>query len=149
MLKQIMTISTMVCLILCSCSSNQEKTLLKKASKVHLESASIESDLHEKLNTLIQKKNSINIQGRALSSKELEFVDQIEQLEMTYLKWKDRFQTSENQHDFQSQTQQASIPVASGVNAREVYATQVSLKENISKLKEDIESMYEKWMNEV
>ncbi|MBK7870010.1 MAG: hypothetical protein IPJ74_04605 [Saprospiraceae bacterium] len=40
---------------------------------------------------LIQIKNSINVQGRALTSKEIDFVKQVEAIESSYVFWKEKY----------------------------------------------------------
>ena len=98
MLRQIMVLTLLVCLFGSSCNTSQEKTLLRKATKVHQESATIEADIDQKLRELIQKKNSINIQGRALTTEELTFVDIIENLESTYNDWRKNYESSASMH---------------------------------------------------
>lgn len=153
MLKQIMVPLLLCCLLGSSCSTSQEKTLLKKAMKVHEESASIEADFHLKLKELIQKKNSINIQGRALSTEELTFVDVIEKLENSYSKWKENYETSANLHALSNETAKGVATTdflsKNKVNAKDIYSNQLELKKTISTLKEEVETTYEEWINEV
>ena len=153
MLRQIMVLTLLVCLFGSSCNTSQEKTLLRKATKVHQESATIEADINQKLKELIQKKNSINIQGRALTTEELTFVDIIENLESTYNRWRENYETSATMHALSQEKAQAPGPGAYGgdskFNAKDVYANQVTLHEGISDLKEQVEQTYERWINEV
>ena len=138
-----------------SCNSVQEKTLLKKASKIHQESVQIESTLNKKLKELVEKKNSINIQGRALSTEELTFVDIIEQLELTYQSWKENFQNSAALYNFTDGHSSANRNGAMAYNAsnktgaKSIYSSQVELNNDIIILQKEVESTYKKWINEV
>ena len=138
-----------------SCNSSQEKTLLNKASKVHQESAQIESNLNGKLQELVQKKNSINIQGRALSTEELTFVDVIENLESSYQLWKENYQQSAVLHDLTASIEnggpagEMAYGSSNKTSAKDIYSNQVELKTSIEALKEEVENTYEKWINEV
>ena len=134
----------------CSCHGTQEKALMRKANQLHEEAAHIEADLNGKLKELIQKKNSINIQGRALTQEELAFVDVIENLESNYHQWKELYQQSAAID--QLPTNEANLVETGAMEAnkaKDIYANQISLKDNISKLKEEVEATYKKWINEV
>ena len=134
-----------------SCHGTQEKALMKKANQLHEEAASIEADLNDKLRELIQKKNSINIQGRALTQEELAFVDVIENLESNYHQWKEMYQQSAalDQLPTKPEVNQIEVGPNQTNKAKDIYAKQINLKDNISKLKEDVEATYKKWINEV
>ncbi len=153
MLRQIMVLPLLVCLLGSSCNTSKEKTLLRKATKIHEESASIEAGLNEKLKELVQKKNSINIQGRALTTQELTFVDIIENLESAYTDWRKNYQNSSSMYNLTADVAQNSPPTVLGssskVNAKDIYATQLGLHEDITDLKHRVETTYEKWINEV
>ncbi len=137
------------------CNSIQEKTFLNKASKVHEESAKIESNLNKKLKELVQKKNSINIQGRALTTEELTFVDVIENLESSYQLWRENYQKSALLHDLTVANEpggpSGEMVYGSGnkTSAKDVYSNQLELRDSIEALKEKVENTYEKWINEV
>ncbi len=151
MLEQVIGALLLVCLFVSSCHNNPETTLLKKATKVHQESAAIEDNLNEKLQELIQKKNSINIQGRALTTQEMTFVDIIETLESNYLGWKEQFSNSATLHSLSGTTKarDQDPPKSDSVDPKEIYANQIELHYDIVSLREEVEDTYEKWINEV
>ena len=77
--------------LLAACGSNHthqddDKDLLKAAT-LHQDAIDVEKIVKPKLDGLVQKKNSLNIQGRALTEAEMSFVRQVETLEDNYRYW--------------------------------------------------------------
>ena len=78
-------------LIFAACNSSDtnegDEKILKEAAKIHLEAIEIEKTVKPKLDELIQRKNQLSIQGRALSSEEQLFINQVDQLQASYDFW--------------------------------------------------------------
>lgn len=62
---------------------------LEKAAAIHMEAVKLEAALKADLEELIQRKNSINIQGRALTEEEMQFVGKVEAIEASHQFWTD------------------------------------------------------------
>jgi uncharacterized protein YcfL len=69
-----------------SCSSSNEK-ILKEASELHEQSLNIEKEVLSKFEELEQTKNSINIQGRALTEEEIKFTREVDLLGLSLNYW--------------------------------------------------------------
>lgn len=82
-----------ICLICfaasCNSVSEEDQKLLKEAAEVHQKAVDIEQQVTPKLDALVQQKNQINIQGRALTTEETEFVKKVESLESSYAYWQE------------------------------------------------------------
>ncbi len=78
-------------LILAACSSHKHVNteLLDKAYNIYQEAKKIETEIEPGLSELTNRKNNINIQGRALTQEEIETVDKIEKLEASMNFWKE------------------------------------------------------------
>ena len=70
-------------------------SLVERVNELHRASRQIESEVAPKLEDLIQQKNSINIQGRALTSEEIEFSGKVSELEATFARWKEGMEAVE------------------------------------------------------
>lgn len=70
----------------CKHNSKADSTL-QKAAELHQEAIQIESAVKPLLEQLVQQKNAVNSQGRALTDQELRFVDRVEALEKSYDYW--------------------------------------------------------------
>jgi len=68
-------------------SENQDEAKMQQAAEIHAESVALEQEIKLQLETLVQAKNSINVQGRALTEEEQSFVKKVEQLEQSYDFW--------------------------------------------------------------
>ncbi|MCB9267632.1 MAG: hypothetical protein H6558_21625 [Lewinellaceae bacterium] len=71
-----------------ACSSGEKADpQLEQAAAVHEEAMKIEEEARGKLDSLLQLKNSINVQGRALTEAEQAFVREINGLEGRFQAW--------------------------------------------------------------
>lgn len=61
-----------------------DKQMLEQAAAIHLEADQLEKAVKPLIEELVQRKNSINIQGRALQAEELDFVAEVESVETAY-----------------------------------------------------------------
>lgn len=73
----------------CGGSSGEDQKLLEEAGQIHQQALEIEQKVKPRLEALIQEKNRINIQGRALTEAEIAFVNQVEALEKSYAFWEE------------------------------------------------------------
>lgn len=72
-----------------SSSSENDNALLEEAGKIHLEAIQIEKTIKPKLDELVQAKNRLSIQGRALNADEQAFINKVEQLQSSYNYWEE------------------------------------------------------------
>ncbi len=71
-----------------NCSSNNEQ-VLKEAVEIHEQSLTIEKEVQSKYDELEQIKNSINIQGRALTEEEIKFTREVDLMGLSLNYWKE------------------------------------------------------------
>lgn len=90
-------------IILASCNGSSSASvdpLLQQAFDYHMEAMNIEKTLKERLDALHTKKNSIQIQGRALTEGEMTFLDEANRMESIYEIWqKNRIEVPGFEHD--------------------------------------------------
>ena len=137
MLRRTKLAVLMICMVQFSCNPVQKKASLNQAKQIFSEVSSLEVQLNEKLKTLVQRKNSINIQGRILTPREMEFIDEIELLEDHYFEWKKAFKDSSQDLDSDIQASNQNVP------AKQILNTQERLKANIVLLKEKVDLAYQ------
>ena len=80
MTKVFMLFTLAILVIKCQ-PAQDEKALLGEAAKIHNEAVQIEIQIQPQLEQLVQQKNSIQIQGRALSEEEMTFVQLVDGLQ--------------------------------------------------------------------
>ena len=80
--------SILIAILFFSCSSNNEK-VLKEAVEIHEQSLAIEKEISTRFEELEQVKNSINIQGRALTEEEIKFTREVDLLGLSLNYWKE------------------------------------------------------------
>ncbi len=74
-----------------ACKSRSESVNREAASKIHLESESIEASLAGTIDSLIQIRNQLAIQGRGLTPEEIAFNNEVTDIEASILRWRDNF----------------------------------------------------------
>jgi len=96
-------------IIMASCNNGASSTnvdpLLQQAFDYHVEAMNIEKILKEKLDAIHSKKNSIQIQGRALTEGEMNFLDEANRTTSIYEIWQNnRVEVPgfEHEHDHSS-----------------------------------------------
>jgi len=67
--------------------TEKEQTILKQASDIHNEAINIGLKVAPQLEAMKQKRNQINIQGRALTEEEMQFAAKVDQLESSHRFW--------------------------------------------------------------
>lgn len=72
----------------CNTSSNTDAKL-NEAAQMYREALAIEKNAEPVLEELIQKRNSLSVQGRALSQEEQNFIDEVYALEEQFNEWKE------------------------------------------------------------
>jgi hypothetical protein len=80
--------SLLIAILFFSCSSSNEK-VLKEAIEIHEQSLAIEKEISTRFEELEQAKNSINIQGRALTEEEIKFTREVDLLGLSLNYWKE------------------------------------------------------------
>ncbi len=68
-------------------SAKNENPALKEAAQTHEQALKIEKQVAPQLQELTQVKNSIQVQGRALTPEEMALVQEIESIEQSYEYW--------------------------------------------------------------
>ncbi len=83
------TLILMLIALTLGCNSTKEDPLLAEAAKIHEQAAKIEQQIRPQVAALVQQKNSINVQGRALAPEEVAFVQTVESIEAGHQFWKE------------------------------------------------------------
>ncbi len=73
----------------CLSTQSESSKTLEEAKKVHLNALEVEKKVSSTLKQLVQRKNSINVQGRALTEEEKAFVEKVEKLETDLAYWRE------------------------------------------------------------
>jgi len=74
--------------LLCACQSPQPADNAGDAEKVHLEIIAIEAALAGKVDSLIQLRNQLAVQGRELTPEEIAFNNQVSGIEASITYWR-------------------------------------------------------------
>ena len=83
------TIISGVFIIIACNSAKKENPVLKEAAQTHEQALQLEKQVAPQLAELTQVKNSINVQGRALTPEEQALVQEIEVIERSYGYWEE------------------------------------------------------------
>ncbi|MCP3929557.1 MAG: hypothetical protein GY705_10690 [Bacteroidetes bacterium] len=75
----------------CSPHSKTHEQVVNESDKINLEIQTALDELNPKLESLIQLRNSISVQGRALSDTEIKFVDKVETIMGGFDSWKEKY----------------------------------------------------------
>lgn len=82
--------SLLIAIIMVSCNTNSTKGGdLKEANAMYEEAMKIEKRVTPLMEDLIQRRNSLSVQGRALSDEEQAFIDQVYAIEDQFRTWKE------------------------------------------------------------
>lgn len=94
---------TVTVMVLAACGSSQkDKAILEEAGEVHTEAMEIEQNIKPQLEELAQLKNSINVQGRALTPEEIKLVERIGSIQNSYAYWETHhMEVPGHEHDHQ------------------------------------------------
>ena len=74
---------------LLSCGESAEHKLLHEAHDIHMEAFKIKQAVEPQLEQLVQRSNSIQIQGRALTEEEIKFTESVNTLVQQLEFWKE------------------------------------------------------------
>lgn len=77
------------CFMGCNSTSNGDDPILKEAFDIHIEALAIEKDFKPLFDDLVNKKNSLAVQGRELTPEEMVFIDRVSLLEESYEIWEE------------------------------------------------------------
>lgn len=79
-----------VCLsLLLSCEENAEDKILHEAHDIHLEAFKIKQAVAPQIEQLLQRSNSIQVQGRTLTEEEINFTTQVDNLAKQFEYWEE------------------------------------------------------------
>ncbi len=82
--------SLLIAIIMVSCNTSSTKGGdLKEANAMYEEAMKIEKRVTPLMEDLIQRRNSLSVQGRALSDEEQAFIDQVYAIEDQFRTWKE------------------------------------------------------------
>lgn len=81
----------LLCTLVIGCNSLPDKKLLKESEAFKLQIEEQLDVIRPQLQTLIQRANSINIQGRALSIDEIEFTARSSGIEQSFADWEQQY----------------------------------------------------------
>lgn len=100
----IILLSFIVLVSSCNTKASGDETptdpLLIEANSLHLEAMEVEKSFAPMLNELIDKKNSIQVQGRELTQEEINFTSFAEKVEKYYFEWQEnRVEVPGFEHD--------------------------------------------------
>ncbi|MBK8705210.1 MAG: hypothetical protein IPN33_17670 [Saprospiraceae bacterium] len=84
-------------LLLPACQSQRQQKMLRQSAAAHDEALMYRETLMSELAQLTQRKNSINIQGRALTEAEIRFVTEVENLEDAWYQLEEHAKAPEDQ----------------------------------------------------
>lgn len=128
-----------ILLLTLACNPVQKKALINEARQIRTEVATLEAEISSRLKPLIYKKNSLNTQGRVLSSKEMTFVNEIEQLENQFFDLKKMLKES---HYLLDLSKDVPADFLENQSPRAILNQQKDLKSSILDLKEMISRTY-------
>ena len=137
----------LLCLFLFACHNHSEEhKLLEEAAQIHLEAAKIEQSIKADLEQLIQEKNSINIQGRALMPEEIAFTRQVEAIQKSYSFWEDNqmevpgFEHHGDGHDHHHHHHGGELDLP----PEDILLVQKELKDSILSIQQKIQNLQQK-----
>lgn len=70
-----------------SCGGDADDQILHQAHEVHMEAFKIKQSIQPQIEQLIQRSNSIQVQGKALSEAEIKFTDRVNNLSEKFKYW--------------------------------------------------------------
>ncbi len=79
----------MVMVLSIACNRQKEDPQLEEAAEVYEQAIELEQQIRPEVDELAQLKNSINVQGRALTPEENLFVEKVEAIEAGHQFWKE------------------------------------------------------------
>ncbi len=88
-MKYLFLIFTISALVACGQASKKENPMLAEAAEIHAQAIRMEQTMKPNLDALIQIKNNLNVQGRALTPQEQDLITQIESLVARYAYWEE------------------------------------------------------------
>jgi hypothetical protein len=75
--------------LLFSCGQDSEDKILHQAHDVHLEAFKIKQSVKPQIEQLLQRSNSIQVQGRSLTEEEIKFTDEVNNLSQKFSYWEE------------------------------------------------------------
>lgn len=90
-MKNVLFLAILIALTASTC----QDPLMEKILRVHTQTVSLEKETSPIMDELIQVRNRINIQGRALTEEELSLTEEINSMETRWEEWKQAFHATD------------------------------------------------------
>ena len=131
----------------CGGTSEEDQKLLEEAASIHQQAIEIEEKIKPKMEALIQRKNQINIQGRALTDAEIAFVEKVEQLQTSYDYWEENhvevpgFEHDHHGHEGHDHDHDHDHGNQLKVTAADMLLIQKEFRDSISAIQQKVEKL--------
>ena len=133
-----------VAALLCSCQSSQPAGN-DDAEKIHLEIIAIEAALAGKVDSLIQLRNQLAIQGRALTPEEIAFNNQVTGIEASISYWRDNLpEPAGLEHDHSGHNNDHNHGPTLDVTPEQMLAIQKEFRDSILSIQQRIATLIQK-----
>ncbi|MCO6480480.1 MAG: hypothetical protein J5I94_27810, partial [Phaeodactylibacter sp.] len=132
--------------LLAACGNRlPRQQLLEQAAELHQEAVRTGEEVKVGLEILTQRKNSLNIQGRALMPEELDFIRQVEALEYRFREWAE---SHVDDPEFKCPSSGAGLEghapeVRRGISPREMLKLQKTFRDSILEIQKKVEVLLE------
>jgi len=131
--------------LLCSCQSPQPADAEADAAKIHLEIIAIEAALAGKVDSLIQLRNQLAIQGRALTPEEIAFNNQVTGIEASMSYWRDNLpEPAGLEHDHSGHDHHHHHGPTLDVTPEQMLAIQKEFRDSILSIQQRVTGLLQK-----
>ncbi len=125
----------------CNSQSGGEKWL-DQAAEVYQEALAIEKETRLMLDELVQRRNSLSVQGRVLTKEEQTFIEAVYALEKSHEEWKMAHEAvpglSEPHHGRHHQEDHHSKP---GISPEKMLSVQKELRDSIRSIQQSVKKL--------
>ncbi len=134
-----------VAALLCSCQSPQPVDNDENAEKIHLEIIAIEAALAGKVDSLIQLRNQLAIQGRALTPEEIAFNNQVTGIEASINYFRDNLPEPPGlEHDHSGHDHHHHHGPTLNVTPEQMLAIQKEFRDSILSIQQRVSGLLQK-----
>ena len=138
-------ILVLVATLLFSCQSPPPAGNADEAAKIHLEIIAIEAALAGKVDSLIQLRNQLAIQGRALTPEEIAFNNQVTGIEASISYWRDNLpEPAGLEHDHSGHNHDHNHGPTLDVTPEQMLAIQKEFRDSILSIQQRIATLIQK-----
>jgi len=135
----------LIAALLCSCQPSQPAGADGDAAKIHLEIIAIEAALAGKVDSLIQLRNQLAIQGRALTPEEIAFNNQVTSIEASISYWRDNLpEPAGLEHDHSGHNHDHNHGPTLDVTPEQMLAIQKEFRDSILSIQQRIATLIQK-----